>query len=63
MKIAIGYRIVIGPWGGGNLFVTALRDFLLSEGHDVVFDLADDDIDIILIILKEPKELEVNLKK
>ena len=49
MKIAIGYRIVIGPWGGGNRFVIALRDCLLSQGHDVVFDLNDSDIDIILL--------------
>ena len=50
MKVAIGYKIIAGPWGGGNLFVTSLRDFLLTQGHSVVFDLIDDDIDIILII-------------
>jgi hypothetical protein len=49
MKVAIGSRIVEGPWGGGNRFVIALRDSLLSEGHNVVFDLNDNDIDIILL--------------
>ena len=49
MKVAISNKIVDGPWGGGNLFVIALRDHLLSQGHDVVFDLNDIDIDIILL--------------
>ena len=49
MKVAIGSKIVKGPWGGGNRFVIALHDTLLSQGHDVVFDLNDNDIDIILL--------------
>ncbi|OEJ66073.1 glycosyltransferase [Magnetovibrio blakemorei] len=50
MKIAIGYTVVEGPWGGGNRFVAALRDALLKSGHLVVHDLRAPDIDIILII-------------
>ncbi len=49
MKVAIGSKIVEGPWGGGNRFVIALRDSLLMQGHDVVFDLNDSDVDIILL--------------
>jgi len=49
MKISIGTRIKDGPWGGGNLFAINLRDFLEKAGHEVVYDLEDDDIDIILI--------------
>jgi len=49
MKVAIGSKIIKGPWGGGNRFVIALRNFLLKNGHDVVFDLKDNDIDIILL--------------
>jgi len=50
MKIAIGYRLQSGPWGGGNSFVIALSDALEHAGHSVVFDLTDSDIDIILLI-------------
>jgi hypothetical protein len=49
MKVAIGSEIVVGPWGGGNRFVIALRDYLLLQGHKVVFSLDDKDIDIILL--------------
>ncbi|MDA9801510.1 hypothetical protein N9C88_03610 [Candidatus Pseudothioglobus singularis] len=50
MKVSIGYKIKSGPWGGGNRFVLDLKNSLEFEGHDVVFDLVDPDIDIILII-------------
>ena len=39
-----------GPWGGGNLFITNLKNYLESKGNKVIFDLFDPDIDIILII-------------
>ena len=35
MKVSIGSKIVNGPWGGGNLFVKNLSNFLLSNGHEV----------------------------
>src|SRR6056300_362045 len=54
MKISIGTKIKDGPWGGGNLFAINLRDYLIEEGHDVVNNLNDDDIDIILIT--EPRK-------
>jgi hypothetical protein len=54
MKISIGTNIKEGPWGGGNLFAINLKRFLIQKGHDVVFDLDDEDIDIIL--LTEPRK-------
>ena len=53
MKISIGTNIHDGPWGGGNLFAINFKEFLLREGHEVVFDLKENDIDIIL--LTEPR--------
>lgn len=49
MKIAIGYNIIKGPWGGGNRFAIDLNDALVGLGHTVKFDLKDKDIDIILL--------------
>ena len=49
MKISIGSRIIDGPWGGGNLFVVNLKKFLQKNGHSVIHDLCDKDIDIILL--------------
>ena len=54
MKISIGTKIKHGPWGGGNLFAINLKNYLELNGHDVVFDLKDNDIDIILIT--EPRK-------
>ena len=50
MKVAIGYQVVDGPWGGGNRFVSALAESLVNKGHIVVYSLQDDDIDLILMI-------------
>ena len=49
MKVSIGSRIIDGPWGGGNLFVVNLKKFLQKNGHSVIHDLCDKDIDIILL--------------
>lgn len=49
MKISIGSRIVKGPWGGGNLFIINLSNYLTSQGHEVYFDLSQKDIDLILL--------------
>ena len=48
MKISFGSEIVAGPWGGGNLFLINLKNYLTSNGHQVVFGLDDKDVDIIL---------------
>ena len=49
MKISIGAKIFEGPWGGGNLFVKNISKYLKAKGHKVVYELKDDDIDIILL--------------
>ena len=49
MKVSIGSRIIHGPWGGGNLFVLNLKNYLIKNGHTVVHDLCHKDIDIILL--------------
>jgi hypothetical protein len=49
MKIAVGSRPYDGPWGGGNRFVAALVEALRADGQAVVHDLADRDIDVILM--------------
>ena len=49
MKIAIGYKIQKGPWGGGNAFAKSMSSYLRKKGHKVVYDLYDKDIDIILL--------------
>ena len=54
MKVAIGHRIQDGPWGGGNQFARSLAETLRNRGNSVRFDLADADIDIIL--LTDPRE-------
>jgi len=60
MKIAIGYRIQSGPWGGGNRFAVSLAEHLRAAGHDVVFDLFDADIDIILLTDPRPRSSSVS---
>ncbi|MCM2306555.1 MAG: hypothetical protein NDI91_03670 [Sulfuritalea sp.] len=53
MKVAIGYRLQEGPWGGGNQFARSLAEALQCRGDAVRFDLADTDIDII--VLTDPR--------
>lgn len=50
MKIAIGFRIQDGPWGGGNRFVTSLVAALRARGDTVCHSLHDPDIDLILLM-------------
>jgi glycosyltransferase involved in cell wall biosynthesis len=59
MKVALGYTIQRGPWGGGNRFAMALADALRDSGHSVVFSLDDSDIDIIL--LTDPRARSKNV--
>lgn len=49
MKIAIGYHIQDGPWGGGNAFAQSLKSALLARGDRVVSTLEEPDIDLILL--------------
>ena len=71
MKVSIGSKIVEGPWGGGNLFVKNLSNYLLNLGHEVIYDLSEQDVDLIL--LTDPRSrressstfnhIEINLYK
>lgn len=54
MKISIGTNIKDGPWGGGNLFAKNLTNYLIKNGHEVIYDLNDSNIDIIL--MTEPRK-------
>lgn len=49
MKVAIGYHVQEGPWGGGNQFARSLAEALRNRGDTVYFDLAEPDIDLILL--------------
>tara|TARA_Y100000389_G_scaffold40647_1_gene35235 strand:+ start:7178 stop:8275 length:1098 start_codon:yes stop_codon:yes gene_type:complete len=49
MKVSIGSQIKEGPWGGGNAFVVNLSEFLKRKGHEVFYDLKEQDIDIIIM--------------
>lgn len=49
MKIAIGYHLQSGPWGGGNQFARSLAGALEARGDSVRYDLNDSDLDVILL--------------
>ena len=49
LKIALGYEIKDGPWGGGNQFLRSFRDYLKNRGFQVVYQL-EKDIDLIVMI-------------
>ena len=53
MKVALGSKIIKGPWGGGNLFTINLKNYLNNKNIEVTNSLIDSDIDIIL--LTEPR--------
>ena len=45
MKIALGMRLIEGPWGGGMQFGKAFAAYFKEQGNDVLFDLHDPGID------------------
>ncbi len=49
MKIAIGYHLQDGPWGGGNQFAKSLAIECERRGDSVYFDLTEPNLDIILL--------------
>lgn len=49
MKIAIGYHVQKGPWGGGNQFAKSLARECEKRGDSIYFDLSEPDLDIILL--------------
>lgn len=62
MKVCIGSEFTTNPYGGGNLFIKNLAEYLLKMDHSVVYDLKDIDIDIILMInpLKNSEKSTLN---
>ena len=50
MKISIGSKFIEKPFGGGNEFVKNLISKLTEDGHVVLNNLKDPEIDIILLI-------------
>ncbi len=50
MKIAIGYVLQEGPYGGGNSIIISMVRLLAEAGHQIVWSLDDDDIDIIVLV-------------
>lgn len=50
MKVAFNYQVQDGPWGGGNRFVANLVAALTARGDTVTTSLANDDIDVVLMI-------------
>lgn len=50
MIIAMGHKIIDGPWGGGNSFAKSFVDyFSCRDGFVVVDSLCRNDIDVIII--------------
>lgn len=48
-KIALGYEIKNGPWGGGNKFLISIKEHLENNGAKVVHSL-EEALDLIIII-------------
>lgn len=59
MKLAIGFRIQDGPWGGGNRFVQSLAQAARDAGWEVVFHLDESDVDVILLM--DPRSRSPNI--
>ena len=49
IKVALGYKEMKGPWGGGNRFIKSLKNELLEYGYSYTTNLRDKDINIILL--------------
>ncbi len=54
MKVALGSKIIEGPWGGGNNFIKNFSNFLKKKDCEVYHELKIKDLDIIL--LTDPRE-------
>ena len=54
LTIALGTKLKSGPFGGGTKFAAALTAYLTSQGHRVVTDLNQPNIDVILITEPRP---------
>jgi len=59
LKIAIGFKLQEGPYGGGNSVIKSMRDAFVAAGHTVTWGLEDPDIDII--VLADPRSRSPNI--
>jgi len=59
MKVAIGYHVQDGAWGGGNRFAKSLASALDERGDTVVYNLRDPDIDVLF--LTDPRSRSSNI--
>ncbi len=50
MKISFGSEIKKTAWGGGNKFLINISNYLKLKNIEVVYDLKDNDIDIIVLM-------------
>lgn len=55
MKVLVNRRPVSGPWGGGNLFVSALCESLRKGGHEVVHSLVAG-VEKIVVVDPRPEQ-------
>ena len=62
MKILINRKPVQGPWGGGNLFVSAFCEYMKNIGHTVVHKF---EYNIDLIFIQDPRydELRISINE
>ncbi|MCK9602784.1 MAG: hypothetical protein M0R66_00175 [Candidatus Omnitrophica bacterium] len=49
IKIALGYEIREGPWGGGNQFLASFKDYFEKKGSRIVHHL-EEGSDLIILI-------------
>ena len=54
MKVYVNRQPVTGPWGGGNKTLTELCKQIVDAGHELVYSLADNDIDLIFCFDPRP---------
>lgn len=49
MKIYLHYKIIDGPWGGGNTFMRSLKNYILNDKNLELVQNINDNPDIILV--------------
>lgn len=59
MKVAIGFTLQDGPYGGGNSVIRSLSKRMTDAGHDIRWTLDDDDIDVIVLV--DPRTRSPNI--
>ncbi len=62
LKILINRKPVVGPWGGGNLFVKAFCEVLKNQGANVVHNIQND-IDIIFMQDPRPGDTGISINE